>query len=375
MHHPKIIFETLKHEGFTFFTGVPDSLLKDLCAYITDHTTQTNHFIAANEGNAVALAAGHYIGSGNPAVVYMQNSGIGNAVNPLLSLADPDVYGIPMLLIVGWRGEPGVKDEPQHKKQGRIMIDLLNSMEIPFHVLSSETNNPQSLISNAVSDMRNKQRPVVLLIKKGSFEKYSLKNVFATDYGISRENAINQIVDLVSDQSVIVSTTGMASRELYECRVNRAELAGRDFLTVGSMGHSSSIAMGIALTNRKRKVICIDGDGSAIMHLGALGVIGQSKLENLYHIVLNNGAHDSVGGQPTIAQNISLTGVAKACGYKCTLSVENKYLLNQRITEFIQEPGPAFMEIKVDKGNRKDLGRPKSSPAENLKSFMGFLKS
>ena len=375
MHHPKLIFEAFKDQGVTFFTGVPDSLLKDLCAYITDNTSHEDHIIAANEGNAIALAAGHYIGSGNPAVVYMQNSGIGNAINPILSLADTEVYSIPMLLIVGWRGEPGFKDEPQHKKQGRIMTDLLESMEIPFHILSAESSDPQGIVLSALAEMRIKKSPVVLLVKKDSFEKYTLQRNNSNQFDLSREDAIKQIAKTLSEDAYIVSTTGMASRELYECRVNEGDIAGRDFLTVGSMGHSSSIAMGLALANKKRKIICLDGDGSALMHLGALGIIGQSKLENFYHILLNNGSHDSVGGQPTIAHNISLCEIAKACGYQFIDSIENKNYLKSKLLEFIKNPGPAFLEIKVNKGNRKDLGRPQSTPSENLESFMNFMKS
>jgi phosphonopyruvate decarboxylase len=373
-HQPELILEILRNEDIRFFCGVPDSLLKDFCAYITDHVEEDAHIITANEGNAIALAAGSFLGSGAPALVYMQNSGIGNAVNPLLSLADREVYSIPMLLMIGWRGEPGVKDEPQHVKQGRIMPELLDAMEIPWCLLGADTPDPAAVISQACDRMRKVMAPVALLVSKGTFNEYNLNKDLVTDYPMSREDAIKHIVDMLDGNEVIVSTTGMASRELYDYRVARGDGNGNDFLTVGSMGHAASIAMGLCRVQSQHHIICLDGDGSVIMHMGALAVIGQSRLPNLLHIVLNNGAHDSVGGQPTVGQKISLCGIANACGYRSHRSVSKPEELSEVFYELKKTKGPSLLEIRVTKGARTDLGRPKSTPIENRDSMMRNIK-
>lgn len=373
MLNPETIFELIRAQGVRFFAGVPDSLLKDFCAYVTDHAADEDHVITANEGNAVALAAGHFLGTGNPALVYMQNSGIGNAVNPLLSLADPEVYSIPMLLLIGWRGEPGVKDEPQHVKQGRVMTAMLDAMEIPRFVLDAQTAAPASVIGEACAVMREKMAPVALLVRKGVFEKYKLQKETATDYPLNREGAVKCIVDLLGEQDAVVSTTGMTSRELYEYRAARGDGHGSDFLTVGAMGHTASIAMGLARVRPERQVICLDGDGSVIMHMGALAVIGQSALSNFVHVVINNGAHDSVGGQPTAGFEINFVKIAESCGYERALSVSKPEEVRKAFAELAGGHGPALLEIRVNKGARADLGRPKTTPVENRDAFMGRL--
>lgn len=373
MLNPETIFELIRAQGVRFFAGVPDSLLKDFCAYVTDHAADEDHVITANEGNAVALAAGHFLGTGNPALVYMQNSGIGNAVNPLLSLADPEVYSIPMLLLIGWRGEPGVKDEPQHVKQGRVMTAMLDAMEIPWFVLDAQTAAPASVIGEACAVMREKMAPVALLVRKGVFEKYKLQKETATNYPLNREGAVKCIVDLLGEQDAVVSTTGMTSRELYEYRAARGDGHGSDFLTVGAMGHTASIAMGLARVRPERQVICLDGDGSVIMHMGALAVIGQSALSNFVHVVINNGAHDSVGGQPTAGFEINFVKIAESCGYERALSVSKPEEVRKAFAELAGGHGPALLEIRVNKGARADLGRPKTTPVENRDAFMGRL--
>ena len=373
MINAKAIFNLLRAKGIRLFTGVPDSLLKDFCAYITDHATDEEHVITANEGNAIALAVGHFLGSGQPALVYMQNSGIGNAINPLLSLADREVYSIPMLLMIGWRGEPGVKDEPQHVKQGRIMPELLDAMELPWYLIDADTTDPAVVIAQAAGRMRETMAPVVLLVCKGAFEKYSLQKETVTSFSMNREAAIKCIVDLLDGEEVVVSATGMTSRELYEYRGARGDRHSNDFLTVGSMGHTASIAMGIAIAQPARRVICLDGDGSVIMHMGALAIIGQSGLSNLVHVVINNGSHDSVGGQPTVGLGIDLVRIAEACGYKHANSVSQPEALKEAFTELIDSQGPVLLEIRVSKGARPDLGRPKNSPIENRDALMRHL--
>lgn len=371
----KTIFNLFRAEGICLFTGVPDSLLKNFCAYVTDHTTEEEHVITANEGNAIALAAGHFLGSGQPALVYMQNSGIGNAINPLLSLTDREVYGIPMLLMIGWRGEPGVKDEPQHVKQGRIMTELLDAIELPWYLLDADTIDPALVVAQAADRMRETMAPVALLVRKGTFNKYNLQKKIDTCFSMSREEVIKCIVDLLDGEEIVVSTTGMTSRELYEYRAERGDSHSNDFLTVGSMGHTASIAMGIARAQPSRRVICLDGDGSVIMHMGSLGIIGQSDLSNFIHIVLNNGAHDSVGGQPTVGFGIDLVRIAQACGYQGARSVSSPEALKEVFPESVDNQGPILLEVRVNKGARSNLGRPNSSPAENKNALMVHLKT
>ena len=372
MLSPDKFYNLLKKSGFKFFTGVPDSLLKDFCAYVSDHSTSNDHIIAANEGNAVALAAGHYLGNKSPALVYMQNSGIGNAVNPLLSVADAEVYSFPMLLMIGWRGEPSVKDEPQHMKQGRVMPQLLDALEIPWFTLDAQSD-ADDILKQAVTSMMKNMSPIALLVRKGTFEQYKPQPSFHLNYPMSREQAIQNIVDALADSDIIVSTTGMASRELYEYRVAQGSDLNKDFLTVGAMGHASSIAMGLANTQKKRRVFCIDGDGSVIMHMGSLALVGQIAPSNLVHIVINNGAHDSVGGQPTAGFNIDLVSIANACGYKKTDCVTTVQELTLFLASNLYVDGPIFLEIRVKTGSRVNLGRPKTTPIENKDAFMRRL--
>ncbi len=362
----------LRDLGIRFFTGVPDSLLKDYCAYVTDHVPTSDHVIAANEGNAVALALGHFLGTGEPGLVYMQNSGVGNAVNPLLSLSDPDIYSIPMLLLIGWRGEPGVKDEPQHVKQGRCMTELLDAMEVPWHVLPTDLGEAKAVIAEAGATMRSRMGPVAILVRSGTFTSYKLANETATRYAMNREDAVKQVTGALRKDDIIVSTTGKTSRELYEYRVSQGQ-SGMDFLTVGGMGHTASIAMGIARAQPERLVVCLDGDGSVIMHMGALGVIGNSGLGNLLHVVINNGSHDSVGGQPTVGYSIDIPAIARACGYRSADSVEDRDGAVALLDRLREQGGPSLLEIRVNKGARSDLGRPRSTPLENRDALMTGL--
>lgn len=373
MLSPAAIFETIRAQGVRLFAGVPDSLLKDFCAYVTDHAADEDHVITANEGNAVALAAGHFLATGEPALVYMQNSGTGNAVNPLLSLADREVYSIPMLLMIGWRGEPGVKDEPQHVKQGRIMTELMDAMEIPHFELCADTPDPQDVIARAAEVMRSSMAPVALLVRKGAFEKYKLQKDVLTHYEMNREGAVKCVVDLLGNDDVVISTTGMTSRELYEYRAARGDDHGSDFLTVGAMGHAASIALGVARAQPKRRVICLDGDGSVLMHMGALATIGQVQPRNLVHVVINNGAHDSVGGQPTAGFGIDLVAIARACGYQRAASVDSADGVARAFGELSGISGPSLLEVRVNKGSRADLGRPKSTPVGNRDALMARL--
>jgi phosphonopyruvate decarboxylase len=362
-------YNKLVEKGVGFFSGVPDSLLKDFCAYITDNAEKQNHIIAVNEGAAAALACGYHLATGRIPLVYMQNSGIGNAVNPLLSLADNEVYRIPFLLVIGWRGEPGVHDEPQHVKQGKVTLSLLESMGIPYAVLENNENGVNSQIEACFKTIAETGSPYALVIRKDTFAPYTLQKKEEHNAVMTREEAIEEIA--ANRGGIIVSTTGMISRELYELRDKTASGHERDFLTVGSMGHASSIALSIALQSRQLQVTCLDGDGAALMHMGAFASIGALKPRNLCHIVLNNGAHDSVGGQPTVAPFIDMQSMARSCGYTKAYQATTKEELKKILAE--NHDGLTFIEVKVKKGSRKDLGRPKTTPQENKTAFMKHI--
>ena len=377
MIRPEFFIEKLRESGIDCFAGVPDSLLKNICAYITDHCDAQHNIIAANEGAAVGIAAGHYLATGQPACVYMQNSGEGNIINPLASLTDPEVYNIPVLLLIGWRGRPGVHDEPQHVKQGKVTTGLMNTMGINFDVLSKEEDKAEKQIAKAIKALQNKD-VYALVIEKDTFEDYKLQNVEKNDLTMSREEAIQTVAAALGEKDCIVSTTGMISRELFEYRAAMNQGHERDFLTVGSMGHASQIALGIAMAQPERKVWCFDGDGAAIMHMGSMAIVASKEPKNYVHVVFNNGAHDSVGGQPTVGLKINLPAVAKAVGYKTAITVASKEELEKELSTLNSQlstvSGPVLLEIKVKKGNRKDLGRPTTTPIQNKEALMDFLK-
>jgi len=371
----KEFYNELLNNDINFFTGVPDSLLKSFCAYIKDNVSSEKNIISANEGNAIGLASGYYLATRKIGLVYMQNSGLGNALNPLASLVDKLVYSIPMLLIIGWRGEPNKKDEPQHKKQGLITTETLEMLGIKYEILDEDTNNDEMKlkVKKAYNYMTENNEPYALVIKKDTFDEYKLKNNTSFDFEMTREEAIEIIVSKMKEDSVIVSTTGMASRELFEIREKHKENHSKDFLTVGSMGHASQIALGIALSNKEKDVYCIDGDGALLMHLGGLSIIGNQSPKNFKHILINNGAHDSVGGQETVGFKIDTSAIAKSCGYKECYSCSSKVELLGIAEKITDVEGPVLLEIKVKKGARKDLGRPTTTPIENKEAFMKFL--
>jgi len=368
MIDPAVFYNRLRQGGIRFFTGVPDSLLKHFCAYIEDHCRKNEHVIAANEGNAVALAAGYHLSTGRVAAVYMQNSGLGNAVNPLMSLADPEVYSIPLLLVIGWRGEPGLKDEPQHIKQGRITTTLLDTMEIPYSVIDSDSHCNQ-VIDSLLDKIKNTNGPAALLVRKNTFAPYTKIGSREPLSTLSRETALTEILTLAGENTLVVSTTGKTSREVFEIRARLGQ-PQRDFLTVGSMGHTASIALGVALGNPQKRVICIDGDGSALMHMGSLPVIGELKPANLVYILLNNAAHESVGGQPTAAVGFDFAAMANACGFRKYRFADTTSHLKDCRADILQTPGPQMIEVRIRTGSRSDLGRPARTPQENKKAFM-----
>ena len=366
----------LKIIGSDFYCGVPDSQLKPLCDYLMLKygINSKHHLIAANEGNCVAIAAGYHLATGKIPVVYLQNSGEGNIINPVASLLNDKVYAIPMIFIIGWRGEPGVYDEPQHIYQGQITIKLLDDMEIRSFAVSKKTSEAEvEEVMEEYRELLDEGKNVAFIIKKGALTA-DAAIAYKNDNGICREDAIKHIVD-VSGDDPIVSTTGKISRELFELREANGQSHKYDFLTVGSMGHSSSIALGIALNKPKTRVWCIDGDGAAIMHMGAMAVIGSTSPPNMIHIVLNNGAHESVGGMPTVANDIGFASVAKACGYKSAVCVDTLDKLDAELTAAKKRNSLSFIEVKCAIGSRADLGRPTTSAAENKSSFMNYMKT
>lgn len=373
MISPAFFTQTLQSLGISFFAGVPDSLLKSLCAYLKVNVAPADNITAANEGGAMALAAGHFLATGKPACVYMQNSGIGNAVNPLLSLLDSDVYSIPALLVIGWRGMPGVHDEPQHVKQGRVTTDLLDAMEMPYTVLADNEADARRQIEMAVSFIKDTGRQMALIVRKGTFEPYSLPAAEPSALPC-REEAIRTIISSMPRDTAFVGTTGMISRELFELRVSTGTSHESDFLTVGSMGHASQIALAIALAQPRRHVACLDGDGAFIMHTGGATIIGSLAPRNLLHFVLNNGAHDSVGGQDTVGFRIDIPAIARACGYAQAACIDTLDNLQTQIAAMLaSDAGPNLLEVKVRKGARPDLGRPTTTPIQNRDTFMSFL--
>ncbi len=367
-------YNALIEKEIDFFTGVPDSLLSDFTAYIEDNAPKNRHVIAANEGNAVALATGYYLARDKLGLVYMQNSGEGNAINPLTSLTDSEVYGIPMILLIGWRGEPGIKDEPQHIKQGKVTLSLLETLNVPYSILPDSIREARLLLEESVKRSRFNKIPCAFVVRNGTFERYELKNRVETNYGLSREEAIKLAVDSLNEEDVVVSTTGKISRELFEYREKKGQGHGMDFLTVGSMGHASQIALGIVLVKQGRQVYCFDGDGAAIMHMGGLAIIGARKCNNFKHIVFNNGSHDSVGGQPTVGFDIDFVGITKSCGYKNAWRTETRNDTAEKLEILRKSEGPSLLEILINKGARKDLGRPTTTPKENKEAFMENLK-
>ncbi len=360
--------------GADFFTGVPDSQLKALCNYLMSRygIDPQHHIIAANEGNCTALAAGYHLATGKVPVVYMQNSGEGNVINPVASLLNDKVYGIPCIFVVGWRGEPGVHDEPQHIYQGEVTRTLLDDMDIANFALGKDTTDEQ--LEAVMAEFRKKLatgKQVAFVVRKGALE-FDGKVRYANNYSMLREDIIRHIT-AVTGKDVIISTTGKASRELFEIREANGQPHSYDFLTVGSMGHSSSIALGIALQRPEKKVWIIDGDGAVLMHMGSMALLGANAPENVVHIVINNGAHETVGGQPTVAGKIDLVQIAKGCGYPEAVCADSFEQLDQALAEAKSGKGLRLIEVKSSIGAREDLGRPTTTAKENKENFMKFL--
>ena len=369
------LFQKIEEMGIDFYTGVPDSQLKAFCDTLMGRFgVGEHHVIAANEGAAVGLAAGHYLAAGKPAAVYMQNSGIGNAVNPVCSLVNDKVYAIPVLFIIGWRGEPGVHDEPQHVFQGEITVDLLDCLNIKNFVIDKETTeeNLEEYFHEIKKEFAE-GRQCALVVKKGGLST-DVKMKYTNDNVLSREEIVNIIVDHTKESDIFVSTTGKLSRELFEAREARNQGHKQDFLTVGSMGHASMIAMGIAREKKDRRVFCLDGDGAVIMHMGSLAVAGTDSLDNFVHLLVDNGAHETVGGLPTVGTKIDYPLLAKACGYANVLTAADREGLLEALGKIEEVKGSVFLIVKANLTSRADLGRPTTTPIQNKEAFMKFIK-
>lgn len=361
--------------GADFYTGVPDSQLKSLCNYLMDKygIDSKHHVIAANEGNCVALAAGYHLATGKTPVVYMQNSGEGNVVNPVASLLNNKVYAIPMIFVIGWRGEPGVHDEPQHIFQGEITIKLLEVLGIESFVIDGNTAEEElAVVMDKFNVLLAEGKNVAFVVRKNALV-YDKSVKYKNENSMMREEIIKHIVR-VSEADPIISTTGKASRELFETRVANGQSNQYDFLTVGSMGHSSSIALGVAFNKEDKKIWCIDGDGAALMHMGAMALVGANKPSNLVHILINNGAHETVGGMPTVAEAIDWVGLAKSLNYPYAKSVDTFEDLDTELKYAKESKELCFIEVKCAIGARKDLGRPTTTSLENKIAFMEYIK-
>ena len=365
----------MKILGADFYTGVPDSQLKALCNCLmnTYGIDKAHHIIAANEGNCTALAAGYHLATGKIPVVYMQNSGEGNIINPVASLLNDKVYAIPMIFVIGWRGEPGIHDEPQHIYQGEVTVKLMEDMDVRTFIISKETTDEE--LEAAVEEFRpllEKGKQVAFIVRKGAL-KYDEPVEYKNDNSMLREEIIQHIA-AAAGEDPIVSTTGKASRELFETRTAKGQSHKYDFLTVGSMGHSSSIALGVALNKPDKRIWCVDGDGAVLMHMGSMALMGANAPENLIHIVINNGAHETVGGMPTVASKIDVVAIAKACGYPNAVSVDSFEALDRELEAAKSRKELSLIEVKCSIGARDDLGRPTTTAIENKENFMKFLQ-
>ncbi len=372
--NPKILFDILEKNGIDFFTGVPDSTLKDFCFYLEDYLPKSNHIITANEGNAIGIASGHFLATGRIPLVYMQNSGFGNAINPLTSFADKSVFSIPLIIMMGWRGEPGKKDAIQHKKDGEIQINILESLDIPYTIISNESKLLEKEINEIVISATIENKPHIILVRRGFFQTYTKTSnsvIYASE--ISREDAILEIIKLLDKEDILISTTGKVSRELFELRKSLNHNTENDLRVIGSMGHVSSIALGISLRIPNRQVYCLDGDGSLIMHMGVLSTIGKYSNDNFKHILLNNYSHDSVGGQESSSDVIDYSLLSKSMSYKNFFQISFKKKFAKTFKIFKNSEGPSFLEIIVSQGSRANLSRPNSTPLDNKRQFMHFL--
>lgn len=367
-------FDFLKEKDFLFFTGIPDSTFKEWIKFVIDSDgINLKHMIACNECEAIALAAGYHLATNKIGVVYMQNSGLGKAINPLTSLCDPEVYSIPLLLMVGWRGEPGKEDAPQHKRMGKITTSLLKTLSIPYSIIEPNISQVKAEFNKAEQYFKEHSGPYAFILRKNIFEEYKSKLKHVTDYTITREGAIRIIMDKLNDDDIVVSTTGYTSRELFEYRESRKGDHHKSFYNIGSMGCASSIGLSVALEHPNKRIVVFDGDGSVIMQMGALTTIGKYHPSNLLHIIFDNQAHESTGGQPTNSKFIDFITIALASNYKSAIIVNNQKQLDEALSKTLTMEGPTMVLIKIKQESRKNLKRPNKEPKEYKEDLIRFL--
>lgn len=373
MIRPDRLYDHLAELGIEFYTGVPDSLLKDFLACLQFKADRDMHIITANEGLAVGLATGYHISTGKIPLVYLQNSGLGNIINPITSLADQEMYSIPMLLLIGWRGRPGVKDEPQHKKMGRVMLDLLTALEIPYFILDNNEEDAFEKFANATRMAREGNKPVALIAVENIFEEYSLEQ-HDTGYMLTRESLIKDIIQVLKGDEIVVCTTGKTGREFYEQNILAGNKIKKYFLSVGAMGHAGHIALGLRM-HSDEKVVLIDGDGALLMHMGSLATTGNYATGKFLHILINNGVHESVGGQPTQGSHTDFCTIARACGYEVANYVSDEKSWADWLEHRIDFSVSLFVEIRSGAGSRSDLGRPVGIPSQWKDNLMNALNT
>ena len=367
-------FDILKKYDFTFFTGIPDSTFKDWTKFLADKDGQKlQNIVPCNECEATAIATGYYLATKKIGVIYMQNSGFGKTINPLTSLCDPDVYSIPVLLLIGWRGEPGKVDEPQHKKMGKVLLPLLETLKVPYNVLEPDVNQIENDCKKALIYFKNNQGPYAFIIRSNFFENYPMKDKVQFNYELVRDEVINLILDNASESDIIVSSTGYISREVYEYREARKKDHNKSFYNVGSMGCACSIGLSIALQKSDRRIIVLDGDGAIIMQMGAFTTIGKYSPSNFVHIIFDNNAHESTGGQPTNSATVNFVKIALAANYKRGKEIKTKKDLIDAIPEIKSEKGPIIFVIKIKMGTKPNLKRPEKSPIELKQDFIKNL--
>ena len=346
------LINLLKKNNTNFFTGVPDSVLKELSSYLKN---KRNHIIATNEGAAVSIGIGHYLSTKKIPCIYMQNSGLSNALNPLISIAHKKVYSIPLILVIGWRGSPRIKDEPQHNVKGKITQQLLKLLNIKYTVLKS--NKDFAKFDKQIKYAKKSKSIVACLIERGTLQKIIKSNSKKDFYNLDKEFFLKKLLEELPSKSKVIASTGYNSRELMYLRKKFNFNNSKDFYMVGGMGHTSSVALGFSLSS-KNKTFCIDGDGSFLMHLGSIMTAGNFANKNFKYILLNNNTHDSVGGQSTNADNIDFDRLSKSLGFKKFYSIKKKQNLRKIIKNFIKINSPSFLEVKVTNSKIKKLPRP-----------------
>lgn len=371
---PSIFVDQLRRRNMDFFTGVPDSILKEFCSYVEDHVQKDNHVMTGNEGQSIAVAAGYNMATGKIPVVYLQNSGLGNIINPVLSLTHKGVYSVPMVILAGWRGEPGRKDEPQHRIMGKITQSIAHVCDLPFDILPDFEEGADEVLDQAVEHCQTNQTPFLLLVRKRTFESYKAINKVTSDMPLLRERVLEIVGQNAPKKAVFVGTTGFTSRELFEIREKNGQTHATDFYTVGCMGHASSIGIGLAAAQPHRPCYVCDGDGATLMHMSGMATVGSRGFPNYNHILINNHAHESTGAQPTGSANIDFNGIAKACGYRNVQTATTEEELYSALQTMDPLNGPNFLEVKTRPGARKELGRPTSTPLQNKKELMAFLR-